>query len=104
MDDVFMWWIFDLRLANTQFTRNVCGEVRNLSTYILQVTKAFACGVSKASRFTRGKPSVPHCVRTGSAKSRRFVYREGKARRFTYEKQSGRARVHRPGTLDIETL
>jgi hypothetical protein len=27
-------------------------------------------GVSKASRFTRGKPSVPHCVYTGKAKSR----------------------------------
>jgi hypothetical protein len=30
---------------------------------------------------------VAHCVFTGRAKSRRFVYREGKAGRFTYEKQ-----------------
>ena len=54
---------------------------------IRQILKAsrIARGVSKASRFTRGKPSVPHCVYTGRAKSRRFVHREGKAGRFTYE-------------------
>src|ERR1700751_5726766 len=38
--------------------------------------------VSKASRFTRGRPSMPHCVHTGRANRGRFVHREGKAGRF----------------------
>jgi hypothetical protein len=42
--------------------------------------------VSKASRFTRGKPGVPHCVYTGwkSQIEHGSFLREGKAGRFTY--------------------
>jgi hypothetical protein len=63
---------------------------------------AFARRVSKASRFTRGKPSVPHRYILEEPNRGRFVHREGEAGRFTYEEgkadalltknQSGRAR------------
>jgi hypothetical protein len=55
---------------------------------------ALSGALSKASRFTRAKPSVPHCVYTGRAKSRTvrsprrqsetLCLRTGKAGRFTY--------------------
>ena len=54
-------------------------------------------GVSKASRFTRGKPSVRIAFILEEPNRGRFVHREGKAGRFTYEKESGRASMYRLG-------
>ena len=60
-------------------------------------------GVSKASRFTRGKPSVPHCVYTGRAKSR--TVRSPRRQSGTlYLRKGIRARQHVPAWPNLTEI